>query len=86
MESEIVSMTKTMLGAAVGDQVSGVVTSGGTESILMAMRAYRNQARDERGIDEPEVVLCVSAHAAFDKAAEYFGIKLVKNAIKTLET
>lgn len=30
-----------------------------------------------KGIDEPEIVVAVTAHAAFDKAANYFGMKLV---------
>ncbi len=78
-EAEIVAMTATMLGAAkTGDEIVGTVTSGGTESILLAMLAYREQARAERGINKPEIVVPTTAHAAFDKAARYFDIKLVK--------
>src|SRR3954451_8833496 len=78
-EGEIVAMTAAMLGAdETGDDVVGTITSGGTESILMAMRAYRNRARDTGGIDAPEMVIAESAHAAFDKAAEAFGITAVK--------
>lgn len=53
----------------------GSTTSGGTESILMACLAYRTMARS-KGITEPEIVVPKSAHAAFDKAAHYFGIKV----------
>jgi sphinganine-1-phosphate aldolase len=83
-EAEIVAMTADMLGAAhvrptgTGDGVCGVVSSGGTESIMLAMKTYRDHARSERGIRRPEMVLPVTAHAAFDKAAECFGIKAVK--------
>ncbi len=84
-EAEIVSMTANMLGAggagrgsAGEDEICGTVTSGGTESILLAMKTYRDWARDRRGITEPEMVLPSSAHAAFDKAAQYFGIKAVR--------
>src|SRR6266542_1970875 len=56
----------------------GTVTSGGTESILLAMRTYRDHARAAHGITEPEIVAPVTAHAAFDKAAQYFGLRLVK--------
>jgi sphinganine-1-phosphate aldolase len=78
-EGEIVAMTAGMLGAdETADDVVGTVTSGGTESILMAMRAYRNRARDAHGITAPEMVVADSAHAAFDKAAEAFGIEAVK--------
>jgi glutamate/tyrosine decarboxylase-like PLP-dependent enzyme len=78
-EAEIVAMTAHMLGAAQADEpVVGAVTSGGTESILLAMLAHRDWARETKGVSRPEVILPVTAHAAFDKAAHYFGIKLVK--------
>jgi glutamate/tyrosine decarboxylase-like PLP-dependent enzyme len=78
-ESEIVSMTAQMLGAdRIGSEITGVVSSGGTESILLAMKAYRDRARDLHGISRPEMVVPTTAHAAFDKAARYFGIRQVK--------
>ena len=84
-EAEIVAMTAALLGGgdAGGDparQVVGTVTSGGTESILLAMKAYRDRARSRarRRAARPEVVAPASAHVAFDKAAQYFGIKLVR--------
>jgi glutamate/tyrosine decarboxylase-like PLP-dependent enzyme len=81
-ESEIVSMAADLLGASAlpyedAVQVCGTVTSGGTESILLAMKTYRDRARSERNITRPEIVVAESAHAAFDKAAEYFGITRV---------
>ncbi len=79
-EAEIVAMVASMLhgGDAHEDApaVCGTVTSGGTESILLAMKTYRDQARAERGVTEPNIVAPVSAHAAFDKASQYFGIEL----------
>ena len=83
-EAEVVSMTASMLsGAEVrthrrGDRVAGAVSTGGTESILLAMLAYRDWGRDELGIAQPEVIVPVTAHAAFEKAAHYFGIGLVR--------
>ena len=84
-EAEIVSMTAHMLGAdAVGAQgdpeneICGCVSSGGTESILLAMKAYRDHARVTRGIVHPNMVLPTTAHAAFDKASQYFHIKQIK--------
>ncbi len=78
-EAEIVSMTSAMLHGDRSDRPAcGTVTSGGTESILLAMRTYRDQARVARGITDPEIVAPVTAHAAFDKASRYFGIRLVK--------
>jgi len=78
-ESEIVSMTASMLGAdQVEDEVCGTVTSGGTESILLAMKTYRDWALAEKGISEPEMIVPVTAHAAFEKASDYFQIKRVE--------
>lgn len=54
------------------------MTSGGSESILTAVKASRDYMRAVRGIRKPEMVIGDSAHAAFFKAAEYFKIKLVK--------
>jgi sphinganine-1-phosphate aldolase len=77
-ESEIVSMTASMLGAdKTDDEICGVVSSGGTESILLAMKTYRDQARKEKKITRPEMIVPVTAHAAFDKAAQYFNIKII---------
>lgn len=76
LEAEVVSMTVKMFN---GDEMAvGTMTAGGTESILLACKAYRDQARQERGISFPELIAPVTAHAAFEKAAHYFGIKLVQ--------
>lgn len=82
-EAEIVAMTANMLGAsqarpAGDDAICGTVSSGGTESILLAMKTYRDWARATKGITRPEMIIPVSAHAAFDKAAQYFDIKPVR--------
>jgi glutamate/tyrosine decarboxylase-like PLP-dependent enzyme len=82
-EAEIVAMTANMLsasaaGAPVGseDGICGSVTSGGSESILLAMKTHRDYFREKRGITAPEMVAPISAHAAFHKAAQYFNIKI----------
>jgi glutamate/tyrosine decarboxylase-like PLP-dependent enzyme len=80
-EAEIVSMTANMLGSNTvtpEGSIHGTVSSGGTESILLAMKAYRDWARQEKGIKKPQMILPTTAHVAFDKAAQYFGIKMVK--------
>ena len=83
MESEILAMTAKMLnGEAVKahhpeDQVCGTLTSGGTESILMAIKAYRDRARTEKNISTAEIIIPHTAHPAFDKAGQYFGVKMV---------
>ncbi|CAG6017833.1 unnamed protein product [Menidia menidia] len=74
MEAEVVRMSCALFNG--GPNSCGTVTSGGTESILMACKAYRDMAY-ERGVKYPEILAPVSVHAAFDKAAHYFGMKLV---------
>jgi sphinganine-1-phosphate aldolase len=59
-------------------EIGGTVSSGGTESILLAMKAYRDWGRERKGIARPEIITPVTAHAAFEKAARYFGIRLIK--------
>ena len=78
-EAEIVAMTASLLGGGEDGvaSVCGTVSSGGTESILLAMKAYRDWARETKGITDPEILVPRSAHAAFDKAAQFFGIRAV---------
>lgn len=80
MEAEIVSMTARLVDG--GDaEVCGALTSGGTESIILAAKTHRDRAADARGrpiSDKFEVVACVTAHAALDKACELLGMRLVK--------
>jgi len=74
MEAEIVAMVAELFH---GNRLTvGTVTSGGTESILLAVKAYRDYAREERGISYPEILVPKTAHAAFDKAAQLMGIKI----------
>ena len=73
IQSEVCGWTASLMH---GDaNVSGFMTSGGTESILCAVKAARERAKAERGVTAPEIVLPASAHAAFHKAAHYFGLK-----------
>ncbi|MDQ3368549.1 MAG: aspartate aminotransferase family protein [Myxococcota bacterium] len=81
METDIVEMAGRLFHCA---GAVGTVTSGGTESILCAVAAYRDRARRERPwIRRPELVVPQTIHPAFDKAAHYFGVKLVKVAVGT---
>ncbi|MCU0656785.1 MAG: aspartate aminotransferase family protein [Polyangiaceae bacterium] len=75
MEAEVVRMTASMLHG--DEQVAGTMTTGGTESILMAVKCYRERGK-ARGIKQPEMIAPESAHVAFEKAAHYFGVKLRK--------
>ena len=75
LEAEIIRMTLDLFH---GDKnTCGLTTSGGTESILLSMLAYREWGK-QKGIIQPNIVTSVTAHAAFDKACFYFGIELRK--------
>jgi sphinganine-1-phosphate aldolase len=75
MEKEVVAMTARLLNAP--PEGSGVLTSGGTESIVQAVRVARDRARTERSVVKPRLVVPYSAHPAFAKAAKYFDLELV---------
>ncbi|HOH30196.1 MAG TPA: aspartate aminotransferase family protein [Candidatus Hydrogenedentes bacterium] len=76
IEKEVVRMIINLLR---GDaEAVGNMTSGGTESILLAMKTARDWARVNRPeIKNPEMILSYTAHPAFHKACAYFGIKPV---------
>ena len=75
MENELVAMVGSLFH---GDhKVTGSVTSGGTESIFMAMKVARDRKNAAMPKVKPEVIVPLTAHPAFDKAAHYLGIKLV---------
>lgn len=76
MDSEVVGMTLRLFNGP--EQSCGAFTTGGTESILMSMKSYRDWGAKVKGIVVPNVVACVTAHAAFDKAAQYFKFDLRK--------
>lgn len=72
MENELVGVAADLVSAP--DTVVGTVTSGGTESVLLAVQSARD-ARPE--VSAPRMVLPTTAHAAFHKAAHYFGVEPV---------
>lgn len=76
LENEIVSMVAGLVG---GDaDTAGNFTSGGTESVMLAVLAARNRARALRPeITNPEMVIPFTAHACFHKAAHYLGVRAV---------
>jgi glutamate/tyrosine decarboxylase-like PLP-dependent enzyme len=80
MQADVVAMVAGLLHG--GSEAAGFMTSGGTESILLAVEAARSHGRAERGVSAPEMVLPASAHAAFEKAAAYFGVKSVRVPVR----
>jgi len=86
-ESEIIAMVAKMLhGDSVKeynpqDEVCGTVTSGGTESIFNGVFVHREWARVEKGITAPEMVVPITIHPAFHKAAHYLGVKMISTPV-----
>jgi glutamate/tyrosine decarboxylase-like PLP-dependent enzyme len=76
LETDVV---RAVIGLLRGDSnVVGHLTSGGTESIMLAVKTARDMARAlNPQIKEPEMVLPKTAHAAFHKAAHYLGVRPV---------
>ena len=80
IQTEVVAMAGVWLGAT--PQSAGFMTSGGTESILMAVKAARDRLLALRAIRNPNMVLPTSAHAAFAKAGAYFGVEVRRVAVQ----
>jgi len=81
MEAEVVQMAARLLNGPA--ETVGAMTSGGTESILLAVYTYRERAVKERRVrGTPEIVVPETAHPAFDKACHYFGVRLRKVAVR----
>ena len=79
IQAEVVAMAGVWLGATPSS--AGFMTSGGTESILMAVKAARDRLLAERQIRQPNMVMPTSAHAAFAKAGAYFGVEVRRVAV-----
>ena len=77
-EGEIIAMVLDLMHAdqATDSEPAGMVTAGGTASILHAILAYRDHARATRGITSPNVVKPETGHPAFNKACHLFGVEL----------
>jgi len=82
-EHEVVKMTASLLK---GDEnVVGTMTSGGTESCLLPVIAYRELARSRKwwgSKSVPEMIAPESIHVAWEKAARYFNVKMVSIPLK----
>ena len=76
------ALTSAVVGTVCGllggdDETVGVYTSGGTESILTAVKGAKEWGRS-RGVHRPRMVLPTTAHAAFSKAADYFDVEAIR--------
>lgn len=88
-EGEVIAMALDLMhgdaAAERGHEIAGMVTSGGSGSITHALLAYRDHARAERGITDPNIVKPETSHPAFDKGCHLFGIE-VRNVAVDPET
>jgi sphinganine-1-phosphate aldolase len=81
MEEEVVGFGLGLLHG--GEEANGAITSGGTDSITMALKAARDFARKDRGVTGPlNIVLPRSAHPAFDKACAVMEIEVRRTPLK----
>jgi sphinganine-1-phosphate aldolase len=80
MEHDVVRMTAALLH---GDsKTCGTMTSGGTESLLLAVKTARDKAKKEKPwILRPNIVIPTTAHVAFDKGAHYFGVRIKRASV-----
>ena len=60
-----------------GPECCGITTSGGSESVEMAILSHKLYYKSKKGITKPEVIICETAHSALYKAADFFNVKLV---------
>ena len=74
MELDVIAMAADLLGT---EPNAGSMTSGGTESIFLAVQVARDHARTVRGIAEPQLLTPQTAHPAFAKAAKYLDVEHV---------
>ncbi len=72
LEKEVLKFTAELFH--VDDEACGVMTSCGTESCMLAVKTYRDLGRS-KGIKKPEMIIPETAHVAWDKGSEYFGVK-----------
>ena len=74
-ESEVIAMTLGLLGG--GPDAAGAMTTGGTESIFLAVKSARDWARKHRpDVKQAEIVAPQTAHPAFNKAADFMGLRV----------
>jgi glutamate/tyrosine decarboxylase-like PLP-dependent enzyme len=76
MERELIDMATGLFGAS-----RAALSSGGTESIFLAVQTARDHAR-ARGVVAPRLVCAATAHPAFAKACKYLDVEMVKLPVR----
>ena len=75
-EGEIIAMTLELLNGGSAPGACGVLTSGGSESLVTAMFSYRESARERREVIAPNLVMPTTAHVALDKGGHWLGVEV----------
>ncbi len=85
LEKDIIDIAKSLMNA--DEEAVGTFTFGGTESVFLAVKAARDTFFIKKGFQIPEIVMPVTGHPCYDKAAEYMGLKVVRVPVdpETLE-
>ena len=79
MEEEVIDLSLGLLHG--GDKAAGSMTTGGTESIFLAIKTARDWARANKPFKgTPEILTSRTAHPAFDRAAQLLDMKVVRVA------
>lgn len=79
MELDVIAMAADLFGTAPD---AGSMSSGGTESIFLAVQVARDHARAVRGIAEPQVLVPSTVHPAFAKACKYLDVEMVRVPVR----
>jgi len=81
MEDEVVGMSLELFHAPA--DAAGSFTSGGTESVFLAVKTARDYFLAKRGaVPRPKIVIPITAHPVFDKAAEYLGLEVTRTSLR----
>ena len=75
-ETDVIDMALSLFHAP--QTATGTITTGGSESITLALKTARDRGRDLKGITAPEIVIPQSAYAVFNKLSHMLGIKVVQ--------
>jgi len=78
-ENDLIDMARRHLGG--DEKVVGNFTSGGTESIILACKTAREVFRKKHPGVRPEMIVPITAHSAFHKAAHYLDFDIVSTAV-----
>lgn len=79
IEEQVIAMVANIVGGNIND-TSGVMTNGGSESLMLMMRCYRNWGMEKKNLDpgEPIILAASSVHAAVYKGGEAYNIRVIE--------